>query len=59
VVVALPLEGHGAVYLDQPLRNGMVPRENVEKLMALAQHVIQQQTIDLDASQLVAIYEQM
>jgi len=59
VVVALPLAGHGAIYLDQPLRNGMVPRENVEKLMALAGHVIQQNKIELDASELVAIYERM
>jgi hypothetical protein len=59
VVVALPLAGHGAVYLDQPLRNGMVPRENVEKLMALAEQVIEQDNIELDASALVAIYEQM
>jgi|FLYN01.1.fsa_nt_gi hypothetical protein len=59
VVIALPLMGHGAVYLDQPLRNGMVPRETVEKLMALAQHVIQQQGEEASASDLVALYEQM
>jgi hypothetical protein len=59
VVVALPLAGYGAVYLDQPLRNGMVPRDIVEKLMALAEHVIQQSSTNLNASDLVAMYEEM
>ncbi len=59
VVVALPLADYGAVYLDQPLRNGMVPKEIVEKLMALAEQVIQQQRTDLSPSDLVAMFEQI
>jgi hypothetical protein len=58
VVIAIPLAGFGAVYLDQPLRNGMIAKEIVEKLMALADHVIQQQNTDLSTSDLVARYEQ-
>ncbi len=59
VVIVLPLMGHGAVYLDRPLRNGMLPREVVEKLMALANQVIQNQQTEVNASDLSAMYERL
>jgi hypothetical protein len=58
VVIAIPLAGHGAVYLDQPLRSGMIAKEIVEKLMALADDIIQQHNTDLSTPDLVARYEQ-
>jgi len=59
VVIVLPLMGHGAVYLDRPLRGGMIPKEVIEKLMALAEYVVQQEQTEANASDLAAMYEQL
>jgi hypothetical protein len=59
IVIVLPLMGYGAVYLDRPLRTGMLQREAVEKLMALADYAIQNQQTEASASDLAALYEQL
>lgn len=34
-VVIIPIEGHGALYLDQPIRVGIIPRFTVDKIAQL------------------------
>lgn len=36
-VVVIPLQGHGAVYLDQRVRNGIIVKTAVDKLIRLAE----------------------
>lgn len=36
-IVVLPIPGHGAIYLDRPVKKGIIPRETVEKLAKLAE----------------------
>jgi len=40
VVVAMPLKGYGALYLDQHIRSGIIPKQMVDRLMRLANHLI-------------------
>ncbi len=58
LVVAFPVAGYGGVYLDQPIRNGMVPREVIERLMALVEHLLESQA-DIGEADLLALYQQM
>ncbi|MDX1993292.1 MAG: hypothetical protein SF029_12945 [bacterium] len=39
VIVTLPLEGHGALYLDQHIRHGIIPRDVIERLVCLVKEV--------------------
>jgi hypothetical protein len=57
VVVALPLVGHGAVYLDQHIRNGIIPRQMIERLMRLATHVRENNLEDSSSAELVQLFQ--
>jgi len=50
VVVALPLVNYGAIYLDQHISKGIIPKQMVERMMQLITYVIdnnlQQSTVD-------------
>lgn len=59
VIVAVPLKGHGALYLDQHIRNGVIPRQTVERLMQLAQYVLEHKFYDRSASELVQLYQEL
>lgn len=59
VVVALPVVDYGAIYLDQHIRDGIVDRATVEKLMRLADHVREQGGEDHTEDQLVELYKQL
>ena len=39
IAVALPITGHGAIYLDRRVRDGVITKQTIDKLMKLAQHV--------------------
>lgn len=59
VVVALPLAGHGAVYLDQHIRNGIIPRQMIERLMRLAAYVLDNQQENCSETELTKLYQQI
>jgi hypothetical protein len=40
VVVVIPVIGLGAIYLDQPIRRGIIAKDIVDRLMRLANQVI-------------------
>ena len=35
IIVAMPVAGHGAVYLEKHIRDGMIERETIDKLMRM------------------------
>lgn len=59
LVVALPLAGYGAVYLDQSVRQGVFERDAIDKLMQVANQVISSGNIDLSQEELTEIYESL
>ena len=59
VIVALPLAGHGALYLDQHIRNGIIPRQMIERLMQLAQYVLENNLEDSSDSELHDLFQNL
>lgn len=59
VIVAIPVKGSGAIYLDQHIRNGMFQRETIERLNRLASQVVASGDDLPNAEELHKIYEQM
>lgn len=48
LVVVIPVVGFGAVYLDQPINKGIIPKEIVNRLMTLAAETVQDEAVSLD-----------
>jgi len=40
MALILPVIGHGAIYLDRPIRNGVIQKVTVDRLMALIKTVL-------------------
>ena len=59
VVVVIPLADYGAVYVDQPIRRGIIAREIVNRLMLLANYVMENSLIESSTDQLDALYEEI
>lgn len=59
VVVVLPVLEHGAVYLDQHIRYGIIPRQTIDKLMRLVKEVLESESADQNEEDLTAMYQQM
>jgi hypothetical protein len=59
LVVAIPIQEYGAIYLDQPLRKGVISREAVRRLHALAEQVVDSDQMEMDEAALTALYEQV
>lgn len=58
VVVVIPVSDMGAVYLDQHIRQGVIPRDIVDALYALAQAAVVGGYTHLSADELVQMYRQ-
>ncbi|MBZ0280891.1 MAG: hypothetical protein K8L97_09125 [Anaerolineae bacterium] len=56
VIVVIPIPGVGAVYLDQPIRKGVIAKEVVDRLKGLGQESIQANHTE---AELLALYRQM
>ncbi len=41
VIIALPVKGHGAIYLDQHIGRGVIPKQMLDRLMALIEELLQ------------------
>lgn len=59
VVVVIPVDKYGAIYLDQHIRYGIIPRQTIEKLMRLVVRVLEQREENSDEAALTEIYQQM
>lgn len=57
--VALPVSGHGGVYLDRHIRDGVIPKQTIDRLMGMVTHILENQLEDQDEESLLAIYEQV
>ncbi len=51
-VVALPIAGVGAIYLDQPIRQGVIARDKVERLHAFALEALAGEAANLPADEM-------
>lgn len=59
IIVAIPVKGEGAVYLDQHIRNGMFQRDTIDKINRMVAHVIEQGDLSLDIDGLRQIYDDL
>ena len=59
VVVALPIKDQGAVYLDQHIRNGIIPKQMIERIMRLISYIQENKLEDKDESELYDLYQKV
>ncbi len=57
VIVALPVAGQGAIYLDQHIRDGMFQRDTIDRLNQMVTVMIEGDDLSIDADGLRAIYD--
>jgi hypothetical protein len=59
VVVVIPVQSLGAVYLDQPIRYGIISRAVIDKLMRLGTHIVENQMEEVSEAELLQLYKEM
>ena len=59
VVVVIPVEDRGAIYLDQHIRKGVFRKEIVDRLWLLGGRVLDSGNTNYSEVELQALYEQM
>lgn len=57
MVVALSLQGYGAIYLDKRIRQGIYPRDLVERLHDFARYLIENNKTDLTTTEFDSLFE--
>lgn len=57
-VVFIPIRGYGVVCLDQSVRRGILPKEKVDKLMELANSLLESQQTELGEEGILALYHE-
>lgn len=57
MVVAIPIEGYGAIYLDQAIRRGVFERAIVDKITELANHLVQSGKTGLSENEMIEMYD--
>ncbi len=57
MVVALPLRGYGAIYLDKRIRQGIYSRELIERLNDFADYLIENGKTDLTIADFNSLFE--
>jgi len=58
MVVAIPVPEHGAVYLDQRIRQGVFPRDLVERLNEFGRYLISNEKTAIDLAEFDALFEE-
>ncbi|MEZ4668837.1 MAG: hypothetical protein R3E39_13090 [Anaerolineae bacterium] len=58
-IVIIPVPGQGAVYLDRPLKQGIIAKSVVNKLVKLARQSAQNNQTEPTESQLKEMYQQI
>ena len=56
VIIAVPVENHGAIYLDQSVRDGVFERDTMDNLMALINHLISNEKLHLEHDAMAELY---
>lgn len=59
VVVCIPVRGHGGVYLDQHIRNGIIAREVINRLMDVIHGIQKNSQEEATEEHIMALYERM
>lgn len=59
VIVALPIKDHGAIYVDQHIRNGVIPKDVTDKLMRLVNQLLDDNSLHFTKEQIIAQYRQI
>lgn len=59
VVVAVPVAGHGAIYLDQHIRQGVIPKPMIERLQNLVKYLMQNQLESISDSEMLKLFQQI
>ena len=59
MVVAIPLEGEGAIYMDKPVKLGIIPRQMVDNLYEVGQDIIKSEPpVKADKDDIITRYKQ-
>ncbi len=59
MVVAIPLEGEGAIYMDKPVKLGIIPRQMVDNLYEVGQDIIKSEpSVKADKDDIITRYKQ-
>jgi hypothetical protein len=58
-VVAIPIQGAGAIYIDQRVRFGVIPQSTIDNLLRLVTHIQDNQLEDNTSETFCTIYEQL
>lgn len=56
LVMTLPVAGYGAIYLDRHIRNGVVAKEMIERLMRLITYLIEEQKYESEDAEIIELY---
>ncbi|GAB4523248.1 MAG: hypothetical protein OHK0046_36710 [Anaerolineae bacterium] len=59
VIVAMPIAGHGVIYLDQHIRNGVMPKQMIDRLMSLAGYLMSHDMEGLSPAEMAQTYQQL
>ena len=59
LVVVIPAGGYGAVYLDQLMRKGVIPKDRVNRLMVLGEQIAESGELEISADEMGERYQQM
>lgn len=59
LVVVIPAGGYGAVYLDQLMRKGVIPKDRVNRLMELGEQIAESGELEISADEMGERYQQM
>ena len=59
VIVALPIKDHGAIYVDQHIRNGVISKEVTDKVMRLVNRLLDDQQLHFTAEQIITLYRKL
>jgi hypothetical protein len=59
LIVVIPVAGYGAVYLDQLMRLGVIPKDTINRLMELGEQIAQSQQLEISADEMDERYQQL
>jgi hypothetical protein len=59
VVVCIPVKAHGAIYLDQHIRNGIIPRDVIDRFSDMIYSIQKNRQEDISEEHMLAMFEKM
>lgn len=57
LVVAIPVGGLGAIYMDRQVRDGVMQREDIEQLQRFGAYLVEQNLLDLSVEDMFLRYQ--